>query len=53
MRGVSIKKFVQNCLDSGMTIKDTWTAAQAEFYPLRIVGWNYVQKLARDYKQGD
>jgi hypothetical protein len=48
---MSIKTFVLNCLDKGMTAEEAWKAARDQFYPLRIVGWNYVQKLARDHQQ--
>jgi hypothetical protein len=47
---MSIKTFVRNCFDRGMTVEDTWEAALEKYYPLRIVGWNYVLKLARDYR---
>lgn len=47
---MSIKQFVLNCLDKGMSVHEAWYAARDQYYPLRIVGWGYVQKLARDYQ---
>lgn len=47
---MSIKQFVFRCLDKGMSDKEAWDATRDQYYPLRIVGWGYVQRLAKQYR---
>ena len=44
--GKSLKRYVRECLNAGMSVEATWKLAEHERWH---VPWNYVRKIARDW----
>jgi len=44
----SLKVFVRECLEAGMSVEATWSKAETERWH---ASWGYVSKIARDWKR--